>query len=469
MSWVVEHARAIKRSCWMIAAVLSMLTVVGVVNHYQSQHVILLESQQALLSQRSAWGYSNLLGNLQTHKLQQSLLMANPPPQGCLPDEYIAGQQRATQTLSAEVEGLSKYTLRVPVHQLAPLPKPQGPRMSLIDGGIRMTSRQFLGYTCDRRYAVIQETQTRLQPQPLLPPLVLGPAVTDRLVVHVAVSHGQEPALYFDIRFIAGKAEFVPATGADWSISQPIQVQGEDRFFHHYANLHQGLQMRVYSDPLAPDFLPQFLRMNSLGLLLAAGILACLLLINWLLTHLINTSVVHHQAATHDFLTGLYNRRAAMTLTEVELARATRKLGSLCILMLDIDHFKRVNDTYGHDGGDQVLKFLAQLLTETVRQEDLVARLGGEEFLIVLPDTDLAGAQQMANRLVQTLGSSTLVYAGNRIGVTCSMGVSAWHGPGDSVQTLLIRGDLLLYQAKQQGRNRYVSETLPYSTSTAHA
>ncbi|MNR01941.1 Response regulator PleD [compost metagenome] len=116
-----------------------------------------------------------------------------------------------------------------------------------------------------------------------------------------------------------------------------------------------------------------------------------------------------------------------------------------------------------------MLKFFAQLLTQTVRQEDVVARLGGEEFLIVLPNTELTGAQQMANRLIQALRSSTLDYAGNRVGVTCSIGVSAWHGPGDSVQTLLIRADLLLYQAKQQGRNRYVSEIPPDCAVAARA
>ena len=92
MSWVVRHAQAIKRSCWITVAVLSMLIVVAVVDRYQRQYLMLLESQQALLAQRSAWGYSSLLNNLQTHKLQQSMLMANPPPTGCLSDEFIAGQ-----------------------------------------------------------------------------------------------------------------------------------------------------------------------------------------------------------------------------------------------------------------------------------------------------------------------------------------------------------------------------------------
>jgi diguanylate cyclase (GGDEF)-like protein len=173
--------------------------------------------------------------------------------------------------------------------------------------------------------------------------------------------------------------------------------------------------------------------------------------------------VEQHRAATRDFLTGLYNRRYAMTRAEMELARATRTPGPICVLMLDIDHFKQVNDTHGHDGGDQVLKFFAQLLTRAVRQQDLVARIGGEEFLVLLPDTDLQGAQQMANRLLQTLRNSTVEYAGKQFAITCSLGICAWQGPGESVQNLLIRADRLLYQAKQQGRNRYVSEILPDS------
>jgi diguanylate cyclase (GGDEF)-like protein len=463
MSWVVRHAQAIKRICWITVAVLSLLIVVAVVDRYQRQYLMLLESQQALLAQRSAWGYSSLLNSLQTHKLQQSMLMANPPPKGCLSDEFIAGQQRSTATQSADVEGLSQYTLRVPIHQLAPMPKPQAPRIRLKDGGIHMTSRQQLGYTCDGRYAVIQETQTRLEPQPLLPPQAMGSAIAKGLVVHVALSQGQGPTLYFDIHFTAGKATYLPATEAAWSISLPAQAQGEERFFHYFANLHHGLQMRIYSDPLAPDFMSQFLSLNGLGLFLTIAVLACLLLICTLVAYLMDASVEQHRAATRDFLTGLYNRRAAMTRAEMELARATRKPGSVCVLMLDIDHFKQINDTHGHDGGDQVLKFLAQLLSRTVRQQDLVARIGGEEFLIMLPDTDLPGAQQMANRLLHALRTSTIEYAGKQFGITCSLGVSAWSGPGESVQNLLIRADRLLYHAKQQGRDRFASETLPDS------
>ena len=460
MSWVVKHARTIKRSCWIVVVLLSMLSVIGTVDRYQRQRVMLLESQQALLSQRSAWGYSSLLSQLQIHKLQQSLLRANPPPKGCLSDEFIARQHRSTTTQTADGDGLSLYTLQVPIHQLAPMPKPQTPGMRLSEGSIRMTSRQLLGYTCDGRYAVIQEAQTRLEPQPLLLPQAMGSVVSEGIIVHVALTQGQGPTLYFDIRFTSGKAEYLPSSAAAWSTSKPDQMQGEARFIRQYANLHQGLQMHIYSELLTPNFLQLFFSVNGLGLVLAVGILACLLLINWLVSHLIDASVVAHRAATRDFLTGLHNRRAVMALTEAELARAAHKPGSLCLLMLDIDHFKQVNDTYGHDGGDQVLKFFALLLTRKIRQRDLLARVGGEEFLIVLPDTDLNGAQKMATRLLQALRHSTVEYAGNQFGITCSMGVTAWRGPDDSFQDMLIRADMLLYQGKQQGRDRFVSDPL---------
>jgi diguanylate cyclase (GGDEF)-like protein len=442
---------------------MSMLIVFAVVDRYERQYHMLLESQQALLAQRSAWGYSGLLNNLQTHKLQQSMLTANPPPKGCLSDEFIAGQQRSTATQSTDIDGLAQFTLRVPIHQMAPLPKPQAPRITLRDSAIHMTSRQQLGFTCDGRYAVIQETQTRMEPQPLLPPQAMGSALARGLIVHVALTQSQGPTLYFDIHFTSGKATYLPATDAAWSTGQPPQVRGEERFSRDFANLHHGLQMHIYSEPLAPDFLSQFLSLNGLGLILAFAVMACLLLISGLVAHLMDNGVEQHRAATRDFLTGLYNRRYAMTRAEMELARATRTPGPICVLMLDIDHFKQVNDTHGHDGGDQVLKFFAQLLTRAVRQQDLVARIGGEEFLVLLPDTDLQGAQQMANRLLQTLRNSTVEYAGKQFAITCSLGICAWQGPGESVQNLLIRADRLLYQAKQQGRNRYVSEILPDS------
>ncbi|MNC43383.1 Response regulator PleD [compost metagenome] len=139
------------------------------------------------------------------------------------------------------------------------------------------------------------------------------------------------------------------------------------------------------------------------------------------------------------------------------------------MLQLDIDHFKRINDTYGHDGGDQVLKFFVRQLERIIRQHDVLARMGGEEFVILLPDTNLEGARLLAERLLKTLRKAPLSHEGQCIGVTCSLGVSAWRGAGDSLEALLIRADQLLYQAKQQGRDRYVCDIsqVPVSPSCA--
>ncbi|MNF35703.1 Response regulator PleD [compost metagenome] len=458
MRWIVKHARAIKVGNWSIVIVLSVVAVIGVVDRYQRQRNLLLEGQQALLAHRSSWGYSTLVRQLVTHKLQQSLLLANPLPPGCLSEQYIAKQQRTTTVHTEDIDELAQYTLQVPMRQVAALPSPLAPRVRLQQGSIQMTSRQLLGYSCNGHFAVIQETQTQLKPLPLPSRTAIGPAFVDALVVHVAVVHGQEPAWFVDVVFNHDEADLLPATAAGWPASSPSHRPGEERFVRTFVDPEHNLQLQFYSEPLTPSFMALFLSWNRLGLLLTGGILACLLLINWLVGHLINASVAQYQLATRDFLTGLYNRREAMALVKAELARATRKPTSLCMLMLDIDHFKRVNDTHGHDAGDEVLKFFAQLLNQTVRQQDRVARIGGEEFLLLLPDTDRAGAQAMAERVLQALRLSTLDYAGNRIGVTSSIGVTAWQGPEDSVQAMLIRSDRLLYQAKQQGRDCYVSD-----------
>ena len=458
MTGVAEHTRAIKIGGWLIVVVLSIIAIIGVVDRYQRQRLLLLEGQHALLTHRSSWGYSTLVRQLATHKLQQSQLLVNPLPPGCLSDQYILEQQRSTAIRTEDIDYLAQYTLRIPINQLAALPSPQAPRLRLTKGVIQLTSRLLMGYSCIGHYAVIRETQTHVQPLPLPPRTAIGPAFVDSLVVHIAVTHGQASTLYVNANFIGDKADLLPATSADWPRSHRPGKQSEERFVRNIENPQYALRLQFFSEPLAPKFLALFLSWNGLGLLLLAGVLSCLFLINWLMAQLIDAYEVQHRAATHDFLTGLCNRQQAMTLANTELARAKRKSGSLCMLMVDIDHFKKVNDTYGHGGGDQVLKFLAVLLKQAVRQHDVVARIGGEEFLILLPDTELKDAQLMAARILQTLRDSTMDYVGRRIGITCSLGIASWRGADDSVQDMLIRADALLYQAKQQGRDRYMSD-----------
>lgn len=162
------------------------------------------------------------------------------------------------------------------------------------------------------------------------------------------------------------------------------------------------------------------------------------------------------QAVT-DALTGLGNRRQfdARFTGEVERARRYGKIFSL--LLLDIDHFKRVNDLHGHDAGDVVLKALAGILLEQVREVDFVARYGGEEFAVILPETDGPGAKLVAERIRRAIASAPFpLPAGSEIGVTASIGLAAYPECGDTVEDLLRHADQALYVAKEGGRNRVV-------------
>ena len=164
--------------------------------------------------------------------------------------------------------------------------------------------------------------------------------------------------------------------------------------------------------------------------------------------------VVQHQAAT-DELTGLVNRRRFMTALEHELARTTRALAPALILA-DLDDFKRVNDRFGHPVGDAVLQAFARALSDHVRDVDIPARLGGEEFAVLLPETPLAGAAAVAVRLQRSLAKvPVLVRAGRGLAVTASMGV-AQQVQGESAESLLRRADAALYRAKADGKNRVV-------------
>ena len=150
-----------------------------------------------------------------------------------------------------------------------------------------------------------------------------------------------------------------------------------------------------------------------------------------------------------DVLTRVSNRRALRAQLEEEIERAERYGRTFALILLDIDHFKRVNDTFGHDAGDSVLQEVAALLSESVRDIDHLGRWGGEEFLLVLPELTLPGALQTANRLRDTVASHTFTGVGT---VTASLGLTTFV-PSDEVETLTKRADDALYCAKESGRN----------------
>lgn len=155
-----------------------------------------------------------------------------------------------------------------------------------------------------------------------------------------------------------------------------------------------------------------------------------------------------------DDLTGLANRRRLMQRLDEEMSRARRHGGVLTLLLLDLDHFKRVNDTWGHLKGDQVLREIATLCRETLRHEDVVARFGGEEMAILLPLTPLENGLRLAERLRQNIAEHD--YGIQQGSVTASLGV-AEYADGDTIDTLIERADRGLYAAKHEGRNRVVS------------
>jgi diguanylate cyclase (GGDEF)-like protein len=158
--------------------------------------------------------------------------------------------------------------------------------------------------------------------------------------------------------------------------------------------------------------------------------------------------------ATTDSLTSIWNRRYFRSLAKRELDRTNRYGGELALMMIDLDHFKRINDTYGHAVGDEALKMVAATGRATLRRIDIFARYGGEEFVIALPETPLEQAVQVAERLRQTLAETPITTETGHLHITVSIGL-ATNDPGSAdLNTLLQQADEALYQAKDNGRNR---------------
>lgn len=159
--------------------------------------------------------------------------------------------------------------------------------------------------------------------------------------------------------------------------------------------------------------------------------------------------------ASVDGLTGVSNRRHFLELCEKELDRAQRYDHPLALLMMDVDHFKSINDSYGHAVGDEVLKRLAGTCAANLRGPDILGRLGGEEFAVAMPECGIEAAEHAAERLRQTLAAAEVPSEAGSITFTVSIGVVAW-SKGESLAEVLARADKAMYAAKQGGRNRVV-------------
>lgn len=185
----------------------------------------------------------------------------------------------------------------------------------------------------------------------------------------------------------------------------------------------------------------------------------------YMFAHLRRYYAQMYQMAYTDSLTNLTNRRAMQRRLESELERARRYNRPFTLLLADLDHFKQVNDTYGHSVGDQVLREVAERLAHHLRESDSLARWGGEEFLILAPETDLHQAQLLAQRLLEAIREAPM----SGVPVTLSFGVACYR-QDDSIAALLSRADEALYRAKASGRNQVVLEeedaTIPAHSTT---
>jgi diguanylate cyclase (GGDEF)-like protein len=194
----------------------------------------------------------------------------------------------------------------------------------------------------------------------------------------------------------------------------------------------------------ADEFLPKPVDAAELRVRLAAG------------RRLVELQEQLRHLATRDTLTGMWNRAAILGRLEQELARGKREGHPVGVVLADLDHFKRINDTYGHQAGDKALRQASDRMRGSLRSYDDVGRYGGEEFLIVLPGCDQAATLSLAERLRHSIETAPVELESGSVPITLSLGVSVWGGGPIDPDTLLRAADAGLYAAKRGGRNRVV-------------
>jgi diguanylate cyclase (GGDEF)-like protein len=189
---------------------------------------------------------------------------------------------------------------------------------------------------------------------------------------------------------------------------------------------------------------------------------------NAMVTRLRNGREELEKLSVTDGLTGLFNREHLMVTLTMEIARADRQEESFSVLMIDLDHFKKYNDTYGHLAGDEVLAAIGAVFADCIREVDYAARYGGEEFLVMLPQTALPGAVEVAER-IRTRFAEETKSDDKDVSLTLSIGVAEYPKYGDTAESIVAAADGALYQAKRRGRNRVVRATAKQQKSTPRA
>lgn len=234
-------------------------------------------------------------------------------------------------------------------------------------------------------------------------------------------------------------------------------------FENVYFGLYFGSTLGLLPSTLATLMgQPVLLIIPKLLNVVAGAVVLALLLWRWLPLAVRKRGLAEQRAtdletlATIDFLTGLNNRGHFEVIARAELARCQRYVRPLSILMLDIDNFKAVNDRYGHDVGDRVLKAVAEICRAAKRDSDVASRIGGEEFAILLTETNEAAATEFAERLRVLVRDCPLRAAGEKISVTVSIGIASANLRTSGVESLMQGADHAMYDAKRQRRNKVV-------------
>ena len=224
------------------------------------------------------------------------------------------------------------------------------------------------------------------------------------------------------------------------------------------AFLSRGLSAMMSAEPLQAFTNPSAVQS---AMFVAAAVAAIVSTFGFLMLHKERADGEAVRMATIDPLTGAYNRRTFHDIAERELGRARRADQPLSIIIVDIDHFRPVNEQHGNRAGDEILRRVADLIRTALRKEDMLVRYGGEEFLVMLPEVPGPGAVVVAGRIRKAVEAETLMVEGRSLQLTVSVGVSARLDEGpESIERLLARADAALALAKQRGRNRVVALSL---------
>lgn len=191
-------------------------------------------------------------------------------------------------------------------------------------------------------------------------------------------------------------------------------------------------------------------------ILLSHIVITTLTAMIWPLLMFLESEQILSDLANRDPLTGLLNRRAFLTISNNYLEQANNNLTELCALMIDIDFFKKVNDQYGHDTGDEALKWVANKIKSQLREGDLIARIGGEEFAVLLTNTSLQKGQALSERIRVAINSETFIHQQHEIKLSISVGIITHKSGSNNINELLAQADKGLYKAKSNGRNQVV-------------